>query len=195
MDALLDWHVATVLVAVVLTLAAFWIYNQNGSKISTGTWIILAGGDSLDLASYFVMTESWWKNAVPAAFAVASIITFGYALARKRFAWPDLFDWLIVGMDALITVMWWQFTTATEANLLYQATTIVAFIPMYRGLLNGRETESLLPWVLWSLAFLLFIAAVISQLQTWEEAIYPAVGFLTHLMVVVIVLKKGKTRR
>ena len=63
---LLQWHVAVGFVAVAFTLVAFWIYNRNGSKINTGTWVILAIGDTLDLASYAGMTETWWKDMVPA---------------------------------------------------------------------------------------------------------------------------------
>ena len=188
---LLQWHVAAGSVAVALALVAFWIYNRNGSKINTGTWVILAIGDTLDLASYAGMTETWWKDMVPATFAVASIITFGYALARKRFAWPDPFDWIIVGSDVLITTIWCLFTTATEANLMYQATTLIAFVPMYRGLINGTEKENPLPWLLWSLSFVFFLLSIILHLGKWEEAVYPAVGLLTHLIVYVLSKRKA----
>lgn len=188
---LLQWHVAAGCIAVALILVAFWFYNRNGSKISTGTWVILAIGDTLDLASYAGMTETLWKDMVPATFAIASIITFGYALARKRFAWPDPFDWFIVGSDALIAVWWWQFASATEANLLYQATTLIAFVPMYRGLIIGREKENPLPWLLWSLAFVFFFLSIVLKLGKWEETVYPIVGLLTHFTVYVLAKRKA----
>ena len=51
-NQLLQWHVVAGFIAVAFTLVAFWIYNRNGSKINTGTWVILAIGDTLDLACF-----------------------------------------------------------------------------------------------------------------------------------------------
>lgn len=189
---LLNWHVAAGFIAVALLLSAFWLYNRNGSKINTGTWVILAVGDSLDFASYSLMTETWWKDMVPASFALASIITFGYALARKRFAWPDPFDWFIVIADLLITAIWVLFMTATEANLLYQATSLIAFVPLYRGLLRGTEKETSLPWLLWSFSFLFFFISVMLQLEKWEEIVFPLVGLGTHFVVYILSTRKAR---
>lgn len=180
-----------------LVLVAFLAYNLRDEKINTGTWIILAFGDSLDLASYFVMTEEWWKSIVPAAFAIGSILTFWIGCIRKRFSWPDGYDWGIVLLDILIIGMWsWQEANATAlsvwaheiappaaANLALQATAIIAFIPMYRALLHGRERERPVPWLLWSTAFVLFSATSILSADTVEEVAYPLIGLLTHAVV------------
>ncbi len=191
MDALLHWHIAAGFVAVAFALVAFWIYNRNGSKINTGTWSILAIGDTLDLASYAGMTETWWKDMVPMTFAVGSIITFRYALARKRFSWPDPFDWFIVGSDVLIIAIWVLFTSATEANLLHQATTLIAFVPMYRGLISGREKENQLPWLLWSLSFTFFLLSIVLHTEKWEEVVYPVVGLWTHFIIYILARRKA----
>ncbi|MES2668520.1 MAG: hypothetical protein V4644_02440 [Patescibacteria group bacterium] len=183
-----------------LVLAAFVAYNLKSQMISTGTWIILAFGDSLDLASYFEMTEEWWKSIVPATFAIGSIITFMISCIRKRFAWPDRVDWCIVLIDLSIIVMWswYEMHSATlnlgshelappaAANLALQATALIAFIPMYRALLSGKEREHLGPWLLWTLAFVLFSASSIVTFATIEEIAYPVVGLLTHALVVII---------
>jgi len=177
--------------AAAITLAAFWLYNKQDGKISAGTWWILATGDSLDFASYWGMTENWWKIAVPAAFAVASIITFLYALAKKRFSWPDRTDLLIIGLDGVITLGWWQqFATATTANLLYQATAVMAFVPMYRGLYRNREKEVYAPWMLWSLAHFIFFITAAMEHESYAELAYPLVGLLTHLAVIAFETKR-----
>jgi hypothetical protein len=189
-------------IAGLLVLVAFLAYNLKTHKINTGTWIILAFGDSLDLASYFVMTEEWWKSIVPAAFAIGSIATFLIGLARKRFAWPDPFDWFIVTLDFLIIGVWtWQEASATAitvlsheiappavANLALQATAIIAFIPMYRALLKGREQERPLPWLLWSSAFVLFSATSILTVDSVEEVAFPLIGVMTHGIVAAFAL-------
>ena len=190
------------LAAGLLVLVAFVAYNLGKGKISTGTWIILAFGDSLDLASYFEMTEEWWRSIVPAAFAVGSILTFLVGCIRRRFSWPDRFDWFIVLIDFAIIGMWsWyeahasspsigshEFAPPAAANLALQATAVIAFIPMYRALLTGRERERALPWTLWTLAFLLFCTTSILTHNTIEEVAYPIVGLLTHGLVVVIAM-------
>lgn len=197
-------HIAIVcsIAAGLLVLAAFAAYNLKDEKINTGTWIILAFGDSLDLASYFEMTDVWWKSIVPAAFAVGSILTFTVGCIRKRFVRPDRFDWCIVSVDLVIIVMWSWYETQTAslslgsreisppaaANLALQATAIVAFIPMYRALLNGREQETPVPWVLWAFGFALFSVSSVLTFETIEEVAYPAVGLLTHGLVAAFAL-------
>ncbi|HWH16471.1 MAG TPA: hypothetical protein VNU25_02730 [Candidatus Paceibacterota bacterium] len=189
-------------IAGLLVLVAFLAYNLKDSRINTGTWIILAFGDSLDLASYFVMTEEWWKSIVPAAFAIGSIATFLIGLARRRFSWPDPFDWFIVTLDFLIIGVWtWQEASATAltfwsheiappavANLALQATAIIAFVPMYRALLKGREQERPIPWLLWGSAFVLFSGTSILTVNSAEEVAYPLIGLVTHGLVAAFAL-------
>jgi hypothetical protein len=197
------------LAAGLIVLAAFVVYNLKDAKINTGTWIILAFGDFLDLASYFEMTEDWWKSIVPASFAVGSILTFGIGYMRKRFSWPDRFDWCVIFIDLLIIGVWtwYEANTATMdlgshelappavANLALQATAIVAFIPMYRALLSGKEREQSLPWILWTIAFVLFSTSSLFNLDTIEEVVYPIVGLLTHGLVIVLVRRANQPLR
>ncbi|MES2931168.1 MAG: hypothetical protein V4682_00530 [Patescibacteria group bacterium] len=197
------------LAAGLLVLVAFAVYNLKDAKISTGTWIILAFGDSLDLASYFEMTDEWWKSIVPAAFALGSILTFGIGCIRRRFSWPDGYDWFIVLLDVAIIGVWswsetrgmpfsigsYEFAPPAAANLALQATAVIAFIPMYRGLLTGREREHALPWVLWTSAFVLFCISSVSTFSTVEEVAYPVVGLLTHALVAAIAFAAIKPLR
>ncbi|MGE5540913.1 MAG: hypothetical protein ACM3TU_01360 [Bacillota bacterium] len=183
-------------VSAALVLVAFLVYNRDDSKINTGTWLILALGDSFDFWSYFQMTdENWLKNAVPIAFAGGSVITFGIALARRRFSWPDPHDWVIIGLDILITIWWRVSSDNAAANLLYQATAILAFLPMYRGLIEGKERETFLPWILWTAAFGTFFVTAVMHMTQWQELVYPIVGTLTHGLVIGFVLRARGVRR
>jgi hypothetical protein len=183
-------------VSAALVLTAFLIYNQGNGKINTGTWLILALSDSVDFLSYFQMTgEDWLKNAIPVSFAIGSVVTFVIALGRRRFSWPDTHDWIVIGLDTLITLWWFVSSDETAANLLYQATTVLAFLPMYRGLRKGKEKETFLPWVLWTGAYCIFISTAAFNLARWEEMVYPIVGMLTHGIVIWFVLKDKKAWR
>jgi hypothetical protein len=185
--------VALNIFAAVLVLAAFLLYNRGSGKISTGTWFILATSDLLDFGSYFEMTgHDLAKNAVPLCFAVGSVLTFLYALKRGRFACPDKTDIAIVALDLLILWAWLDSETVTsvEANLAYQATTILAFVPMYRGLAKGTEQETVAPWALWTAAFGFFLLAHVLALAPWQEGVFPFVGLLTHAAVLAFPLRK-----
>ena len=176
-------------------LLGYWVYNKKaGEKINTGSWSIWALAGVIDLVSYIALTGDWVVNILPAVCAAAAIGTFGYAFARKRLSWPDKVDWLFVGVDGVITVVW-IFTNAVVANLLYQISTISSFIPMYRGQLAGKEKEDPLPWLIWTLAYSLLTAAAYLRLQLWEELVYPVSHVATHLVVALIANTKRRASR
>lgn len=166
-----------------MQLVGYWVYNRGaGEKINTGSWSIWALTGIVDLVSYSVVTSDWVVNILPAVCALAAIGTFGYAIALKRFSWPDRLDWMFVAMDGVITVVW-VFTNAVFANLLYQVSAILSFIPMYRGQIRGTEKEKPLPWLIWTLAYTLLTVSVFLRLERWENLAYP----LTHVAVCFIV--------
>jgi len=191
-------HTCT-LVACIVTILAFWIYNQKEDSINTGTWIILAVGDSLELASYFDMTgQDVWKSLLPGVFACGSIYTFIKACYQKRFCWPDNTDKVIICVDLGITFLWaWSesndvallhsITNSAAANLGFQATTFLAFIPLYRGIVNGNEEEGILPWFLNMGAFVLFAISSILTYDDYVEIAYPIVNVLTHGAVILCI--------
>ena len=176
-------------------LVGYLVYNRGaGEKINTGSWSIWALAGMVDFVSYFALTGDWVVNILPAVCAVAAISTFGYAVVRKRFSCPDKTDWMFVGVDGVITVVWY-FTNAVLANLLYQASAVLSFIPMYRGQLSGREIEKPLPWLIWTLAYSLLTASVSLRLERWEELAYPLSHVAVHMVVVLIAIAKQRSVR
>ena len=176
-------------------LAGYWVYNRGANgRINTGSWSIWALAGIIDLASYFALTGDWVVNILPAVCAVAAIGTFCLAVARKRFSFPDKTDLTFVGIDGIVTVIWY-FTNAVTANLLYQVSTILSFIPMYRGQRSGRENEEPLPWVIWTFAYSLLAIAVSLRLHRWEELAYPLTQVAVHAVVAVIAIVKQRSSR
>ncbi|MFA5942102.1 MAG: hypothetical protein WC798_00300 [Candidatus Paceibacterota bacterium] len=172
-------------------LVGYFIYNRGaGEKINTGSWSIWALGGIVDLASYSVLTGDWVKNILPAACAVAAISTFCYAIVKKRFSWPDKTDWAFVGADGAVTVIW-AFTNVVIASLLYQVSTVLSFLPMFRGQLAGREVERPLPWLIWTLAYSLLLVSVLLRLKRWEELAYPTSHLAVHLATFLIARRKS----
>ncbi len=178
-----------------IQLVGYWVYNKGANgKINTGSWSMWALAGVIDFASYFALTGDWVINILPAVCAVAAIGTFCLAIARKRFSCPDKTDWAFVGVDGVITVVWY-FTNAVVANLLYQVSAVLSFLPMYRGQLAGREVEKPLPWIIWTVAYTLLTAAVILRLERWEELVYPVSHAVVHLGVVLIAVTKQRSSR
>ncbi|MFA6445980.1 MAG: hypothetical protein WCW14_01890 [Candidatus Paceibacterota bacterium] len=178
-----------------MQLVGYVVYNKGaGDKINTGSWSIWAIAGVVDLVSYFALTGDWVVNILPAVCAVAAIGTFWYAVVRKRFSWPDKIDWAFVGADGAITVIW-VFTNAVVANLLYQVSAVLSFIPMYRGLLSGKEKEKPLPWIIWTVAYSLLTASVLLRLERWEELAFPVSHVAVHLVVALIAIAKLRSSR
>lgn len=178
-----------------IQLYGYWVYNRvAGDKINTGSWSMWALTGIIDLASYSAVTGDWVVNILPAVCALAAVGTFCYAIVRKRFSWPDKTDWAFVGVDGAITVIW-VFTNAVLANLLYQVSTIMSFIPMCRGLLSSREKEKLLPWLIWTLAYTVLMWSVLLRFHRWEEMAYPLSHVAICLVVAIIIIIKLRSSR
>lgn len=176
-------------------LAGYVVYNMGANgKINTGSWIIWALAGIIDFASYAALTEDWVINILPAVCALAAVTTFCYAFVRKRFRRPDKTDLMFVGVDGVITIVWY-FTNVVVANLLYQVSTILSFLPMYRGQLMGREKEEPLPWVIWTFAYVLLTVSVALRLHRWEELAYPMTNVTVHAVVAVIAIVKQRPSR
>jgi len=190
----LEW---LAIAGVALTFIAFLIYNSRDGKINTAAWLLWVVGDVLEAGSYFVMTsEDVLKNAVPIAFAVGSAITFINSLVRGRFGVPDGKDQAVIAIDMSITFSWFQrYVDAAAANIMFVATELISFIPLYRGIHTGTETEHAMPFLLWAAADALFLAVVLSLPHTAEERIYPAVAGVAHLLVVACIgLRRSRIR-
>jgi hypothetical protein len=172
-----------------MQLFGYWVYVATAEKPNTGSWAIWTFSAIVDFASYAVMTQDWVKNILPAACALACIVTFVYCLFRGKFTKLDRTEWVFFGLDSSITVTW-AFTSATVANLLFQASTVISFIPIIRGLQMGKDREHYLPWLIWTVAYFLFLISVTLRLQDWTELAYPVSHVITHFVVLMIALEQ-----
>lgn len=203
-----------------IVLYGFVLFNLKDTRTNAATWFILAYGDGLDFWSYLHMTNAWWLNFVPLAFALGSIATFVVCLVKKRFGniWGLFQFWrwnrngiepldrmCLIG-DLIITILWvtlvnaeirvtiesgaWlqNFDAATVANLGYQLTAVIVFLPMWWSQLCEREIEDPAPWLVWSLAFLVFAVLMAFESGKWQELVYPTVNLFTHFMLGITAL-------
>lgn len=174
-----------------IQLWGYWIYNRRmGPQINIGSWAIWAIGGVIDLVSFIAITDGdWVVNILPAICAAAAVVTFGYAFVRRRFGWPDRVESGFIGLDVIITGIWYL-TNAVVANVLYQLSNAASFYPLVRKLRTGEEKEDPLPWAIWTCAYALLFVSVALRLKHGVEMAYPLSHFATHLIVFWIAKKK-----
>jgi hypothetical protein len=97
--------------------------------------------------------------------------------------------YLVVSLAAAVGSMAWALADAGKAVLLVclSVSTIVSFLPMLRGTRRDPSTEDPVPWMIWTVAYTLLLAATIREegpslhaLQCW---VYPAVCAVLSGMV------------
>ena len=173
----------------VIQLIGYGLYLVlNRSSTNTGSWLIWALSAFFDLFSYeYITGGDIIKNILPAVCALACVLTFLILLYRRQFGSPDRVDWYLVVADGAISALWWlSLLDGLTANLLLQATTLTAVIPMARGLLAGVDREHLLPWQLWFTAYVLHTLSVTTRLNHWSELAYPLTTACSCLIIITI---------
>jgi hypothetical protein len=176
----------------VTQLVGYYVYVRvTNGHANTGSWLIWTLSAGVDLVSYdFVTGGDVYKNILPAACALACVVTFLILLFRGKFQKPDSTDWNIVGADSAISFVWWQaWVSGILANLMLQATTVASAIPMIRGMLSGQEQEDTRPWAIWTAAYVCHFVAVSMQLDHWSELAYPAANVFMHAAVLCVAHK------
>lgn len=176
----------------VIQLVGYAVYVRlSNGHANTGTWLIWTLSAGVDLVSYdFITNSDLSKNILPAACATACVMTFTFLLVKGRFAKPDKTDCGMITADSAISIVWWlDVVTGITANLLLQATTLASALPMIRGLITGKEQERLLPWMLWTSAYIIHTGAVLLSLKHWSELVYPIVNVIMHGTVLVVAYK------
>ena len=176
----------------IIQIIGYVVYVKvSEGPVNTGSWLIWTLSAGVDLVSYLYVTEvNWIKNLLPAACAIACVVTFLHLLFRGHLSWPDKSEWGMVVTDSVISVAWWtNLLTVIGANLMLQASTILSAIPMIRGLLLAKEREDYRPWALWSSAYFCHLMAVCLQLGHWSELAYPIANLIMNMAVMFVVIK------
>jgi len=182
----------------IVQLFGYWIYVQSiDGKVNAGSWLIWTLSAGVDLISYLYVTEAnWLKSILPAACALACIVTFLFLLTKGHFSMPDKSEWGMVAVDTVISLTWWaKILSVIGANLMLQASTLFSAIPMIRGLLSGKETEAVRPWAIWTLAYTIHTAAICLALDSWVELAYPAANLVTHAAVLYFAYRTSNLSR
>ncbi|MEY2664840.1 MAG: hypothetical protein RIT04_648 [Candidatus Parcubacteria bacterium] len=183
---------ASIVIAVIsglLQIIGYVVYNhlaQKGHiKPDGASWAIWAFGSALNLFSYGSLTQDWVKDILPFCCALSCMITFGVRAYRKQFGRISAKGWVILLADIGITLVWF-FTSAMEASLLYQLSTVLSFIPMIMGVMKGEDKEEVFPWIIWTCAYAMLGVSVYMRLNHLVELAYPVTCFVMHAIMTYI---------
>ncbi len=118
--------------------------------------------------------RDWWPEdrRDKISFQIDIILTCGYVLA-----------WTLLMADLLAEEQkaWAVLVFLVGSNL----TTISSFVPLLRGTFNDPSIERSMPWVVWTLAYVLLIPITFfAQGTFWHELmIYPVLSAVFHGLV------------
>jgi hypothetical protein len=196
----LDTAVVLGLIAGSMHVVAFGIYNKQlfkGESVpNPATWLLWAIGTVLNLLTYFHMTRDWVKSLLPTMSSVACLATFVVALAKGKLSKPSAGDWSFFGFGLVALIIWKALGSAAYANLWLQLSVAVSFVPTFHGVWREPRKERCLPWFIWSVAYVFLFATVVMRWQGgWITVVYPVNGFVMHLIVGVLALRRVRQAR
>ncbi len=183
----------------ILQLFGYLVYNRkilSGEIVpNAGSWLIWALGGVATTVSYIFVSDDWVKDILPVVCASSGIVIFIFCLAKGRFERIDLVDWMIISFDIAITIYWYLSKETLVANMLYMASEVTSFIPIFRYVWKNPLSEEATPWILWSVAYFLMGITVLMRYEKWEDLFYPVVLFILSMGVAVLSSDYLVTRR
>jgi hypothetical protein len=206
------------IIAAMLQACGYLSYYKLTEKPNAASWLIWFYGNALMLVSYTSFTHVTWIESLPILCAILNIAIVILFFIQKKFTWPDKTEWLFVGVDILITLLWFVLTHVPSiANFYHQTcgirlscdvfihilllgSAIVSFVPILRQTLHNADDEHPRPWLFWSMAYAVWLVAEILHRDVdksveWWSVLYPTVYFGLHVAMAMIVTYKKQSQQ
>lgn len=171
------------ILAGLVQLAGYVLYNRTARKPSAMSWGIWGIGSFLTYFLYGELVQDWVKEFLPLLCMLAALTTFTLCLRRKLLDRPDRTDWFILVLDVAVIAYWLTYRETKWANLFLQIDVAISFIPQLRSVWKSPSSEDSKPWLVWSVAYLLLLTTVVMRWESWWELLYPVNYFILHLGV------------
>lgn len=184
----------TVLAMVVSALNAygFWVLNRNvilgNEKPNTASWNLWVLLTTVNVSSYFTMNQDWYLSALLLTDTSLCVVIWALAWKRGSFKFPPRRDYFPIAL-AIVTIVVWKMSSATDANVLTQVPMFISFVPYMTQAWAGEADAR--PWAFWTSSFALDLPLVyLRHMQTgradWHDFLYPGLATLFHGSVMVI---------
>ena len=177
-----------------INVVGFIVYNK---KIISGlvkpnmaTWILFSFLSVLNVASYLVITQDLVKGLLPLTSTMATLSVLIIAVVKGQFSKLNVYDNLALLIGGMSGLAWLIFKSAGMANLILQISIIISFIPTYRGIVKGNNTEKIFPWLTWTASYAIMALVVVLKNGQGIDYVYPLVVGILHLGVGILCVKK-----
>lgn len=213
-------HIA--LFASLLQLSAYIVYIYTSDiepeplawfMWGSTTWII-----ALMEADSMILARSGWANVTSGEKAllvlpilcgcVSALIAFK-CWRKGKISWPT--EWqgqiavvLGTGFSVLYIFALFLLRTGQIANdqhenivfwllVMLSSVTIIEFTPIIRNTIKNPDDEKPVPWVIWTLAYVLLSCATYLETGITSLLVYPLLNVLLHSTMIMFASREGKT--
>jgi len=170
---------------------------RNESIPNPATWIIWVTVLIMNAFSYSIMVANWGKALLSICVAIMGSLLFLTSLIKGKFAKLEKLEYICLSLAVIVGIFWQITGDARLANIFLQAIFIIAFIPIWIGLLNGKLKEKYPPWVLAVICYSFNLAAIIIDWAgDWAQLVYPIVnGIIGNGSVAIMSIYLNKRRK
>lgn len=185
----------------VLMVVAFLIYNwqvfRGRSTPNATSWFVWSAAGMINAGSYFIMTADIAKSITSMTDTLLCVSVFVLGAFKKKFAPPQLFDYIVLCGVAMSGIIWAASNNADTTNLSMQLVAFTGVLPTLYGIKKGSLKEPVLPWLIWTISYILnFLVVCLAYNGNWHELAYPVItGMAMHGTTMTMIIIKNKNAR
>ena len=193
----MDMHMVLSLMGSILILTGCIIYNWDmwwgKTTPNAATWCLAAFNATLTGISYLVMTGDTLKSITPLTGALTTMTIFLLSLGRGKFSPLTRIDCCTLGIGIMAMAAWQALDSPMMANLISMATSIISFLPTYKGVWQGTNRERPLPWFIWTTGVAVSLVVVLLRWRGhYEDLVWGMVFLLLNGGVGILALWKNR---
>jgi len=159
---------AAILHGVAYVMYMFLVYDGD-SVPNPATWTVSAFLASLNAITFAKGSKDLMAAAQFVVGSVGAIAVWCIALYAGTFAPLDSLSQTMLVLCFLVIVVWKVTGFATYGNVVIALTVVAAIIPTIKGVWDDPSSETVLPWALWTFAFLATICNVVRRKEEEHE--------------------------
>lgn len=195
--------------AAIFQISGYLLYIRNFLRRSirpnAASYLMFAYGTSLVAFLAWENGAQWQELLLLIACAAMSVIVAAMCLRRNATEPVDRFEaiifsadlWLTIGYAALVFSQIEKSIYVVAFLILGNVTTLTSFLPILRSTWRDPRREQPLPWIVWSIAYLLLTAATLETTGLSEPVLlfYPLANVILHVSMALFSLRKSLSGR
>lgn len=184
--------------AALLQGLAFIVYLRQvrfGSSVpNPASWTVWAFLATLNALTFWKASGDALATMQFFTGGVMCIAVFVYSLYAGKFAKLDTQAKVVLGIGLVACLVWWVLQDASYANIIVAFGFAVSSYPTIRGVWQNPQNEKSLPWFMWTVAFTLTLANVVTRWKgQYISLIMPIECIVIHGVVTFLVLEDRRS--